>query len=218
MSLSHQAAFATAWPQVHCDAVEEALTKQGVSLTSVPETVVVNLNQAKARAIINLAAFLDHVKPWPEDLDNPPQFSLKGCSCQAMASKPAASRVRMAERSISERLIACMKVNKDEGVQGVIELAQGLQSHIGQADLSEKLSDEDRKIFGDFQDEIVIVAQSFMAIAGQVSPGTVESAVVKKMQSRAKTKTSSMSAVVTAAMSTSTLWQARPAASTFSWT
>lgn len=175
-----------------------------------------NLNQAKARAIINLAAFLDHVKPWPEDLDNPPQFSLKGCSCQGMPSS-AASRVRMAERSIAERLIAGMKV-KDEGVQQVIELAQGLQSHIGQADLSEKLSDEDRKIFGDFQDEIVIVAQSFMAIAGQVSPGTVESAVVKKMQSRAKTKTSSMSAVVTAAMSTSTLWQARPAASTFSWT
>lgn len=199
--------------QVHAGVVEEFAHRMN-TFDKVPDAVVVSLLHHKAREIAADAdAYTKLLCAWPvtqaeaggEVPVAPAVLKLSDPTLHAV-SKPMAHRLKISERLVNERIVHLIRAGSD-GQKDMLFFVQCLIAIVLESPLPSDLSVEDSSCIQKFRGEVKEIVDAIRCISGAVSPGQVDSAVVKRLMNNAKANNLSMSGVVSAAMQASNLWQ-----------
>lgn len=195
--------------QVHAALVED-FARRTNTFDKVPDSVVVSLLHHKAREIAADAdAYTKLLCAWPPvEAGEVPVAAVLKLSDPTLhvVEKPMSHKLKISERLVNERIVHLIRAGSD-GQKDMFCFLQCLIAIVLESPLPSDLSVEDSSCIQKFRGEVKEIVDAIRCISGAVSPGQVDSAVVKRLMSNAKANNLSMSGVVAAAMQTSNLWQ-----------
>lgn len=198
--------------EVHCEEVDKAARTNG-TFDKIPENVLGSIVLHKARCLDQTAdggwsSFLDHSLPWPQAGDEGVRFSLTEPTLRRFP-KGNQVKIQLSQRIMCEKLVWLIKAGRD-GVGVLLNLRVALKGIAIDLKFPEETEATDQNAFLTYMNELQDVLDAIASISGELEPGTVDSAVVRRAYTKAKGQgQSSLFGVVTAALATSVVWQAR---------
>ena len=196
--------------EVHCEEVDKEAQSKG-NFDKIPEQVISSIILHKGRCIEHTAEegwsqFLEHALPWPQPGDEGSGFSLCEPTLRRY-QRTASVKIQLSQRMLCEKVVGLVKAGRD-GVAGLLELRVAMKEVAMKFPPEDVAEAMDTNSFLTFLNETLDVLDAVGSLSGELEPGMVEASVVRKVYSKAKGQSNSLCAVVTAALATSSMWQA----------